>query len=176
MARHGQRKRLCLLPERRSPSAVQVNSRIWALEKERMAADSTRMAAYVEALHLRRPHSVQVTVKASLQPHLPDGCSPCSRQHLAAHHVHIATQAHPHLTYTFRGSCCLARMLSTYCTGMAASAVTAQAFAASAESVSNPGCSRLQSQDAAVRDAAVCSCLPLWPVCALPFHVNQVCA
>jgi len=35
---------------------------------------------------------------------------------------------------------------------------------------------RLQSQDAAVRDAAVCSCLPLWPVCALPFHVNQVCA
>jgi len=62
VARHGQRRRLCSPLEQRSTGAVQVNSRIWALEKERMAADSTKMAAYVEALHLRRPPSVQVTV------------------------------------------------------------------------------------------------------------------
>lgn len=47
---------------------MQVNSRIWALEKERMAADSAKMAAYVEAIHLRRPVSVQVTRR---QPEIP---------------------------------------------------------------------------------------------------------
>ena len=45
---------------------IQVNSRIWALEKERMAADSTKMAAYVEALHLRRPPSVQVSLASGV--------------------------------------------------------------------------------------------------------------
>ena len=73
--------------ERRSPGAVQVNSRIWALEKERMAADSTRMAAYVEALHLRRPPSVQVTtVQPGLMPHLLDvgGIHPHIRNELSA--------------------------------------------------------------------------------------------
>ena len=43
---------------------AQVNSRIWALEKERMAADSAKMASYVEALHLRRPAVAQVSLVA----------------------------------------------------------------------------------------------------------------
>ena len=42
-----------------------MNSRIWALEKQRMAADSARMASYVESLHLRRPATTQDSLTAT---------------------------------------------------------------------------------------------------------------